>query len=251
MNSFRSSINPAVRLLQNRKIWWVAALMIVLDGCALHAGHQATSLVSASSPVSSYEGRLQDPSQGQGTSLDRSGTRNPLPDRATTQDIWERFIELLKLPHGLVTGDDIDRVFGGHVEYSDKDSKGYMARSENIRNKNYFISLNYSYRAIDKRRLVGPTSVIDIQLPTSDCLNVDQADKDLLRLGMHFLVEQQSLMSPRGRSYLYPDNNGEVTLLYRMVYPQSKSLYARTQSLVDWKNICVSSLILYGYVRVP
>lgn len=166
-------------------------------------------------------------------------TNPPLPNQASGEEVWRRVIELLKVPHGLVTADEVQAAFGDSLNYSHKSPYGYTASSGDTRNKNYYVMVIYLYQAMDKRYLIGPQSTAQISLPTSDCLTVDQVEKDLLDQGMHFLGAH-SLPSTPSRIYAYPDNNGSIEIIYDFI---------RNRAADDLKNVCTRSLTIRGYVK--
>jgi hypothetical protein len=167
----------------------------------------------------------------------QSEVADALPDQATTRGIWRRALALLRLPHGLVTIDDVGRAFGGQLEYISKDSSGYTARSENARSKNYAILLVYLYQPLGGKGLEGPESTLDISLPA--CLDLDRAAQDLLHQGMRFSGEEWLPASP-GKIYTYADGNGSVELVHGV---------ASTHSSSDRASMCVKTLVVRGYVR--
>lgn len=161
-----------------------------------------------------------------------------LPDQASAEDVWGRALELLKVPHGLVTKEDVDESIGGHLVYLNQDQTGYMAGVENFRSKNYVISLVYLYQPLDRRVLVGPQSTLSMHFPA--CLAVDRAEQDVLHHGMHFVAEDHLPASP-GRTYDYPDDNGSIEILFYV--PPHR------YSASDHVNVCVTSVVIRGFVK--
>jgi hypothetical protein len=206
-----------MKLVEKLDKRYARLFIAVLCSFVLCDVHQEVRAATTSSLYARGVGDVMQENTAPGKPADgaSNSVMQPLPDRASGEQVWRRVVRLLDFPNGLITADDVQEIFASPIYYSSKDSSGYEASFSDVKTKNYSVGIIYLYHALalNNKYSSGAESTVSVNFPLSDCLPLDRVGADLISRGMHYSGELLPPVS-QAKLYGYPDGVGSVHVGY-------------------------------------